>query len=313
MAKKKDRALTEDEIKAKLRLDLETQWINSTPKVGVYGVQDSKIYILKPEIEPLFLMILAADPADFAIDATVHAFKSWEKRYYGLRWSAFWLIENKYPFLKNPKIFEKFPYPIFLEAKPDLNKLLRKDGTAVLSTHFHGTWTHHKLSEPLAQILSKVEYDLQIALRKNDEGLPLPEISDPEIQGHQNGNVIYPKDLLLEGDWKTLPEWVETADPKASLKLQMNGKLLRLTSSLTVKAFDSCKVRITLNGERIPDHSLGAQVKTTEEFTSEFSIHRGAGVYNLIQAQESIQGEVRLEFLTAEHNPVIIHDIRVGT
>ena len=320
--RKKERPLTPDELKEKLRKDTVERWLHSEPLFGLApsptGLQ---FFPLSVHAEKEIIILFLLDAGDFSTDRVLDVLDLWRTRYKKLPWKAVVAFQQKYIFLKNPQFFSRFrSHPCFstlpMYSDP-FGELFEKYGSSkepVVAVFNQGNLVSSMpLNENFAQKALDLEVQLQQTLRQEDLGLPLPLLYPYTITVPVDLKSILPEEMTRSGYWVDSKTSLVTDDPNSTLSCTFEGKALRMITTLHPSARENCRIHVTLDGGPIRSQVKGEDIGAEEKGMSTMEIDRNSGIFEIIKSTDTVRGIIKFHFTSVIENPVIFYEMRIGT
>ena len=317
--KKKERPLSPEELKQKLRKETSSRWLHGEPEFAFTMTPQGQVMLpLTEGMEKKLTLLFLLDAGDFLTSRVFEAIQIWRDRYKQLPWQTIVAVQQKYLFLKDPKFFDVFKtikgfstVPIYIDP---FGELFEKYGSTKEPVLAMLNKTQLVYSTPLLpnfdQKLLESESTLQTQLRNQDPGLPLPLLYQYQIEAQVDKKVIKGNDFVLEGNWMDAGGAWMTNDPKAALTILFEGNHLRCISTLHPQARNPCRLPFTLNGAALNQNIAGESVRYDENGHSLIEVSSSQGIFDLIEAKEKQKGLVKIQMTHAEQNPIIFYEAR---
>ena len=319
--KKKERPLSPEELKEKLRRETRARWLHGEPEFAFTSTPQGPMFLpLSKSMEKEITLLFLLDAADYVTHRTIEAIQIWKERYKHLPWNAVIAFQQKYLFLKIPQFFDPFKsiksfatLPIYLDPFGELFEKFGSGTEPVVAMFSEGQLVY---STPLlpdfqSKIL-EIETTLQHQLRLRDVGLALPLLYQYQISAPVDQKMLRPEDVILEGNWANAGKAWATEDVKAVLTIPFEGKSLRWVAVLHPEARENCRLMVTFNGQPVNQTMSGAHVKYDEKGNSLIEVTRNTGNYELIESQTEIRGILKIQMINAMESPVIFYEARAA-
>lgn len=307
--KKKERALTPEEFKAKQKRDYDPFWINTE---AIFG---ANLYPIAEVFSKQVTVLLLLDVADFTSERIAELLIQWNHKYSNLKWDGILVFQQKYAFLKNHKFFEKFKnQKILLDPFGELFErfgsdkepvaVILKDGELVSSIPILPNFT---------EMVVQLELQLQKALRIGDQGLPLPMVEKPVKKNlPMEQKIISPEGVSTFGEWNGNKNLLTTEKNGSIIAFPFRGKFLRLIAMAHPNSRDAIKVSIAFNEKSLPIALQNSLIHQEELGVTTFEINKSSGIYDLIQSETELAGVVKLTFLNAFDNGAVFYGFRTA-
>ena len=312
--KKKERVLTQDELKIKLNKDFAPFWINSEVLFGpnLFPVSDA----FSKKVTLLFLF----DIADFTTEKTIEILNLWAHKYINLQWGGVLVFQQKHAFLKNPKFFERYKnQKIFIDSFGELFKRFGSENEPVAVVLKNGEFVSSiPLNPNFSDAFLQIEQQLQVSLRTDDLGLPLPFVEktvQKNISSKQQS--VTPENVSTFGEWSGSSTMIMTEKNGSILSIPFKGKKLRLLAMAHPNSRDPVKVSITFNEKSVTGAYKGSIIH--EDMTGAtagqtiFELNKTTGIYDLINSENELTGVMKLTFLNTYDNPAIFYEFRIAS
>ncbi len=319
--KKKEKVQTLEEIKEGLRKNTASRWLRGELHFGLVPTPTGLQFLpLTEPAENQTLLIFMIDPADYTLDLLYDLMDSWRNRYRKLKWLPIFALQQKYPFMKTGLFFDKFKaHPCFPNLATYLDpfgELFEKYGSqrepVVALFHKGELRFSESLLGNFSEKITELENQLQLALRQDDPGIPLPLILPYVFKGITDSGSFIPAEITRAGRWLDSKTSLTTDDQQATLSAQINSNCVRLVCLLHALARKTCRVHVTLNGEPLPKPLHGENVRMDEKGNCLVEVDRLNGMYEIISAPDAIKGELKFHFVSVIENPIIFYELRMG-
>jgi len=317
--RKKEKPLSIEEIRQKIKKDSAAHWLHSEPLFGLAAFPEGPKLLTLSEADetPLFVVFLL-DAGDYLTDRVIEALNLWKDRYRKLGWKPVVVFQQKYLFLKNAKFYERFKsfpvfptIPIYLDPFGDLYEKYGSQSEPVVFFLNQGELTYSApISNDFGVRLSEIENQLHQNLRQRDPGLPLPLLYEYEIDAPCDTRTFRINDVTRAGQWIDGQNSLVTDDPHATLTFGFEGKCLRLIATLHPQARENARIHVTFDDQPVHLSIQGAQLHPNDKGQSIVEINRNTGIYEIIQSNEPIRGIVRIHFHLVIETPVIFYELR---
>ncbi len=320
--KKKQQALTLEELRVQIRLEKASYWLHSPPLYGLIKKgEEFELILVDPNLEKKILVIFILDPADTNSERVLEFIDVLKKRYPDLPWLPTLVFDQRYMFSKNPifwDFFKKYAnfnlLPIHMDSYGEFAEWAKIDTFTKAFFYLGGERTQeYILDGNLAKTFLQMETDLQQLLRVNDRGLPLPLLYEYELDGPVDR--LKPKfsELTFNGHWIESPDNLMTEDHNATMIIPFEGKSLRLIASLHTTAREAAsRVIVTFNDKSIPPAILSQYVIADSHGVTTFEVTRFQGIFDLFFSKEVLKGTIKLTFKNAAISPVVFWGCRVS-
>ncbi len=318
--KRKEKPLTIEEIKAKLTQQNLSNWIHSEPKLSLLPTPEGiKILPLSSSAENELLLLFLVDLTHYSSELVLESIDRLHQEYKALPWKPILVIEPKYLFLKDTRFFDRFrsfktfaSTSMFLDTKGEWFEHFNAGDGLILLLHRGVEILRVPLVPGVSGPISKVERALQDGLRLEDPGLPLFRVQPQNFSKSPDLRITSPLELSTTGAWITSPGSIMSEDSNAQLGFYFEGSNLRLVGTSHPNSREATRFVITLNQEPIPTAHYGSSTKLGEKGTSISEVSKSQGVYELISSTTPLRGDIRIRFLNAVENPVIIYGFRAA-
>jgi len=318
--KRKEKPLTPEELKAKLIQQSLPNWLHSEPHLELIPSPEGiRILPLSSKAESEILVVFLIDLTRYSFEIVMESIERLSREYKGLPWKPVLVTDPKYLFLKDGHFYDRFrsfktfaSVPLLLDARGswfdhfkvgDGRILLLRRGIEVLQV---------PLLPGLATQISEMERALQDGLRLEDPGLPLFPIRPQSFTHASDSRILEPRDLTTIGTWMSTPSSILTEDSNAQITFPFEGTRLRLVANSHPNSREPTRFVLTLNQEPLPSAHYGSNMKLGEKGSSVSEVGKNQGLYELISATTPLRGEVRIRFLNAVENPVILYGTRAA-
>ncbi len=305
--KKREKTLTIEEQREKMRKDYGPFWFNSEVLFGANLFPVSETF--SKEITVLFLL----DIADYTTERIVEFLHEWNTRYAKLPWTAVIAFQQKYAFLKTNKFMDRLRnQKIFLDTFGDLFERFGsgKEPVAVILKAGQLV-TSMPLLPDLSKSLYQLEVELQKALRSEDAGLPLPVIEKwskknvPMSQTTHSANQV-----TSSGAWTGSDSMIYSEDNNTSISIPFKGKSLRMIAMAHPNALEAVKARITFNDKPVYKDVQGPLIHEDNTGSTTLDINKTTGIYDLILSEQELTGIIKLTFLNVYDVGVIFYEFK---
>lgn len=321
MARRKEKPLTLEQVKAKL-IELTTpQWQNSEPLLGLAPHEGQiKLIPLTEFAEQNTLAIFFLDVGDYHFEVILDIIAEWREMYKRLPWRPILIMEQKYIFMKQPKFFDRFKIsasfhdvPIYYDAQGDwFQHYQMRPFSHLMIVHQGNVVFKERLWPNPFETIRSAEGQLHDALRIEDPGLPLYEIQLMSSARPVDRKYIKATETIQNGRWGQANDSIASDDSNAYLTIPFEGQRLRMIASSHPQARDITRVSITFNDEPLQQSHFGANVHTGDKGTIVAEVNRTQGIYELINSETVIKGNVKIKLLNALENPILIYEFRTS-
>ena len=319
MAKRKEKPLTLEEIKARMSKQSEEFWIHSPPLIGLAASNEGPVWLpLDPSAAEGTLLLLMLDFGDYLSDAILALVSEMMDQYSKLPWRPVIAYQPKTLFLKQARFFDRyknqshFPLiPVYADQTGDWFDTLKSNGAPTLAI-LHQSVVVFK--EPFGKnpmlTLFQAEEQLQRILRVEDPGLPLFKATPRETKKVLEKGTIPIESLTLGGNWVQGGNTIMTEDSSATLSFQFEGEHLRLLANIHPQARDPSRFSVHFNDEPLASAHYGPNTYQGDRGNPTVELNRTQGVYEIIDAETPLRGKITFKFLNAVENPVILYSLR---
>ncbi len=321
MAKKKERVLTPEEVKARIKKEKSDFWIHSEPQFSLMPTQHGlKFFPLNDAVEKQITILFLLDVGEFCTERAFDLIEHWKKRYAHLNWKAIVAFQQKYTFINHSKFFERFKsfncfstLPVHIDTFGELFDWVNADNKPTIALINQGNVIFKEALTPdFGKQVINTEAHLQEALRIEDPGLPLPVLYQYQVKGPIDKQTFLPKDLTLKGQWLEGKGSMMTDDIRASVSFPFKGRNLRFISSLHPQAREYTKVIVKFNQENLNEKIMGKSLRFDEKKNTLFEVNTSIGIYDVLKSEEEMQGTVELFFINAFESPIIVHEVKIA-
>jgi len=318
--KRKEKVLTLEEIKARLIQQSAGNWLHSEPHFSLISTPEGiQVLPLSKTAESQILVVFLIDLTHYSAEGVLSTLDRFTQEYKGLPWSPVLVIEQKYLFLKDHHFFDRFRHhksfantPVFLDGAGDWFEHFKVEIGSVIVLNRGREVFKESLAIDFESKISKMEQLLQDGLRVEDPGLPLFEVSEHAFDQGCDLKITEAGELALTGTWASTPGSVVTEDSNAQLSFHFEGTHLRLVGISHPNSREPTRFVITLNQEPLPSSHYGSATRLGEKGSSVSEVGKSHGVYELISSTNPLRGEIRIKFLNAVENPVILYGFRAA-
>ncbi len=319
MAKRKEKPLTLEEIKAKMIQQSEEAWTHSAPLIGLASSNDGPVWLpLDPSAAQGTLLLLMLDFGDYLSDAILELVSDMMDEYTRLPWRPVIAYQPKTLFLKQAKFFDRYRnqshfhhIPVYSDQSGDWFDALKTGGSPTLAILHQGIVVFKEaFGKDPVRTLFQAEEQLQRILRVEDPGLPLFRVSLRETDKILEKGMIPNDSLTLGGNWIQGGNTIMTEDSSASLSFSFEGEHLRLLANLHPQARDPSRFSIYFNDEPLASAHFGQHTYQGDRGNPTVELNRTQGVYEIIDADTPMRGKITFKFLNAVENPVILYSLR---
>ncbi len=319
MAKRKEKPLTLEEIKAKMIQQSEESWTHSTPLIGLAASNDGPVWLpLDPSAAEGTLLLVMLEFGDYLSDAILGLISDMMDEYSKLPWRPVIAYQPTTLFLKQQKFFDRYRnqsnfhlIPVFSDQAGDWFDTLKTNGAPTLAILHQGIVV---FKEPFGQdpirTLLQAEEQLHQILRVEDPGLPLFRVTPRATKKTLEKGSIPIDSFTLGGNWIRGANTVMTEDSSATLSFQFEGEHLRLLANLHPQARDPSRFSIYFNDEPLASAHFGPNTYQGDRGNPTVELNRTQGVYEIIDAETPLRGKITFKFLNAVENPVILYSLR---
>ncbi len=316
--KRKQKALSPEELKEKLITQSGEFWLHSEPLLGFIPQQDGpKFFSLSPQMDGVVVVFLL-DVGDYVSERVLETLGGWRERYRNLHWKAVLAFQQKYLFVKNPKFLERYRHsqtftktPVYLDPLGEwFESFQTKNHPEILLFNQGNLIFKEKLLPDYEKSMLLAEHQLQDVLRLDDPGLPLSRVpTDLEVT-IVDQKIILNDALAQSGYWVQANSSLVTDDSHAALSFPFEGKHLRLLGVTHPQARETTRIQIFLNGEALPAIRHGENVHFNDKGLTIMDINKNTGIYELVRSDEVLKGTIQIKFMNAHENPVILYELR---
>ncbi len=319
--KRKEKVLTLEEIKEKLVQNQTPNWIHSAPLFGyVPGPEGIKILPLTSLVEKGIVVLFLVDVADYTFELVMDSIERLKSIYAGLPWIPTIAIEHKYIFLRNPKFFDRYRHskvfasiPIYYDHQGEwFERYKAEKEPKIVILHQGNEILNIPLSSDMAAQMMKAELQFQEALRIDDQGLPLLDVALSSYKRPQDKRILPARELILDGNWVQASDSVMSEDSNASLSFHFEGSHLRLVAVTHPNARENARFTVSFNDEPLPSAHYGPGTRLGDKGNAISEINRVSGITEIVRSSLELKGTIKLKFLNAVENPVIIYGFRTA-
>ncbi|MBU6154509.1 MAG: hypothetical protein KGP28_09435 [Bdellovibrionales bacterium] len=318
--KRKEKPLTIEEIKTKLTLENAGNWIHSEPHFSLISTPEGiRILPLSSKAETEILLLFFVDLTRYSSETVLEAIDRLHQEYKGLPWRPVLIIEPKYLFLRDSLFFDRFrsfksfaSTAILLDTKGEWFEHFNASEGRILLLHRGMEILQTPILPEVSNQLSKIEHALQDGLRLEDPGLPLYRVRPQNFTHVPDLQVITPRELTTTGTWATTPTSIVSEDSNAQVSFYFEGTRLRFVANSHPNSREHTRFILTLNQEPLASSHYGSNTKLGEKGSSVSEIGKSHGIYELISSTTPLRGEIRINFLNAVENPVIVYGFRTA-
>ena len=340
--KKKEKELTEEEALKLAIKELKPRWLNSDPIIA--GIENEEKYTahpLVPDFAKKNWLIAFMDPTTYAGLNVFQITKDWQQRYGKLNFNIVLVLQTtskelieKRP-LRNLLESQKIRFIITLDEDLSLYKALHVENTPTCIFISQGK---EVLRETGEEIFSNLEKGIQKHFRESDPGIPFsPPLENSEYKRdiksihfgsiYKNKLALYtkiPKQLrdsdldwskipsdtfILDGEWQTHQEKIETSDSKAALFFYSPSKGVSIFGKNDPNKVDLAKVYVEINGAPVVDAYAGKDLHMDDEGATHF-ILKDLKLYEILSDLTDDMREIAFYFSTAKFNTVQLYAFR---
>jgi hypothetical protein len=318
--KRKEKPLTIEEIKAGLTKQNLSNWLHSEPILSLFPTPEGiKILPLSGRAESDLLLLFLVDLTHYSSELVLESIERLHHEYKSLPWKPVLVVESKYLFLKDSRFFERFrayksfaSTPIFFDTKGEWFDQFQAGNGLILLLNRGIEILRAPLLPGVSEQISKVERALQDGLRLDDPGLPLFKVKPQNFSHTADLRITAPEELNMTGNWMISPGSIMSEDSNAQIGLYFEGTHLRIVANSHPNSREPTRFIITLNQEPLPSVHYGTNTKLGEKGSSVSEIGKTQGIHELISANTPLRGDIRIKFLNAVENPVIIYGFRAA-
>lgn len=322
MAKKRERTMSIEEMRVKVKSERTAYWHHSAPLFGlIKSPQGFQFVPVAPDFESKVYLLFFLDPSDIITRTIFELMEHFGTRYKSLPWKAVMIFHQNLPYTKNPNFWESYKRlpgysatPIFFDYFNEFQAWIKAGTRPKLFWFNRGKLVEQEeiTENPLAQILN-IEQKLQNFLRETDRGLPLPLLYEYDMEGQYDKVRLTPGETTRTGHWSGNPNLaISTEDQSATMTVPFEGRTLRFLANLHTQAREDSRVIVTLNDRPLTQGIAGKHVTLDPHGGSIIEVDRITGTFDIIQAKETVKGIVKLEFKFAAVNPIFCYGLRLG-
>jgi hypothetical protein len=319
--KRKVKVLTIEEIKEKMIHSSTENWPHSEPHFGLLPTQEGvKVLPLSPLAESGLLVLFLVDLVDYSFGLVLDAIEHLRAHLKNLPWDAVILTEEKYSFSRNPQFLDRFrmtrtfsSVPFLYDQKGDFFEHFQaKAGPRMVLLHRGNSVLNVPMTPDFPEQLKLLEQQLHDALRIDDPGLPLPVISRANFPRPMDKRLIPAEELILQGNWVQAAHAVASEDSQGAVSFPIQGYQVRLIATTHGNSREATRFSITFNDEPLPSAHFGAATRQAEKGIAVGEITKGSGIFEIIHSNVEMKGTIKIRFLNAVENPVILYGVRVA-
>ena len=319
--KRKEKQLTLEEIKAKLIQQSQESWIHSDPLLALLPTTEGmKPLPLSPAIEQALTVILLFDFTEYAFELLLSAVERFSEEYKGLPWKVIIAFEPKYLFLKDLRFFDRFrssklfsQIPLYIDQRGEwFDHFKAKEASKIVLLDKGQEVLNFDLKSGVADQIARFEKTFQDALRVEDPGLPLLEAVPRELKSPGDRRICPARELTLGGNWIQGGDFAVSEDSNANLSFFFEGTRLRLVGIPHPNARESTRFVVLFNDEPIVSAHYGSAIRLGDKGTSVSEIDRTHGIFEIIDSENTLKGTIKIRFLNALENPIIIYGVRAA-
>jgi hypothetical protein len=319
MAKRKEKPLTPEEIKARLIQQSQPFWSHSPPLIALGPTPEGLAPIpLSIEAAEGTLILFFVDFGDYLTDVLLDQISSFLEDYPRLPWRPVILYQPKYLFLRNARFMERYKnlasfhsIPVFEDQAGNWFEALKVGDRPVVALAHQGivVFKENLQPDPWAT-LKKTEEQLHKIFRIQNPGLPLFEAELRTSTRTLGKGTIEAGQLISAGNWIRGTSTLMTEDSNASVSFEFEGEHLRLLATLHPQARDPCRFTLWFNDEPLAGAHYGPHTHQGDRGSAFVEINRHQGIFEIIDAERPLRGKITLKFLNAVENPVILYSLR---
>jgi hypothetical protein len=319
--KRKVKVLTLEEIKEKMLHQTAENWSHSEPHFGLLPTQEGiKILPLSSLTETGLLVLFLVDLVDFSFGLVLDAVEHLRETLHHLPWEAVIIAEEKYTFSRNTHFLDRFritrsftSIPFLFDQTGDyFEHFQAKSGPRIVVLHRGNQVLNVPMMPDFPKHLAEVEQQLHDALRVDDPGLPLPDITLAQFSKPVDRRTLPAEELILQGNWVPTSHAIASEDSQAAVSFPIQGYQVRLIASTHGNSRESTRIAISFNDEPLPSAHFGAATRQAEKGMAIAEISKNAGVFEIIHSNVEMKGTVKIRFLNAVETPVIIYGVRIA-
>jgi hypothetical protein len=319
--KKREKILTLEEIKQKMLDTTASLWSHSTPLLSLIRFTDGpKLTPLSPEPYNQIFLVFLLDVANYHYEIVLDWIGDLKKKYRNLPWTPILAIQPNYLFVRNPKFIERLNLhpvfqssPVFLDSTGEWFEFFKaQNSSTVLMIEKGITVVSERLFPNLSQQSKTIETLFQKILRNEDPGLPLLLAQMHSSKRPADTKIYQSSDYILSGQWISAGQAVVSEDSNATLSISIQTTHLRLIASPHPNARENTKFQLFLDNDPLPPNFFGTHVKPGEKNIAQSEINRAIGITELIRSDQPVQGTLKLKFMNAVENPMLIYGFHAG-
>lgn len=332
MAKKKQIILTHDELVRLAKSELAPYWVYSSPVVAATGVgATGKLFPLDPKFSEKTWMFVRVDLTEPGSSKLFEVALEWHKRYSLFPYSTLLIIHPRFEFYSKAKsieeVLDKFNtrIPTAIDQNLAFATLTEVKTPAQINIVQGDVILHTFPVEQLnLDVMQKAEKALQIALRKNDPGLSLPFIYEPEEKGFfgtksmsvdiSETEKVKGLGLNLVGNWNVESNRITTQDSKASFSFNIPKFTEPMQISICAEPTDpksmGSSFHVEIDEMPTPDTMLGSDCKYDEVQNANCPFKHG-GTFSIAKNVNSkFNTKVTIKTPLAGNKPLAIYGFR---
>lgn len=319
--KRKVKILTLEEIKEKMIAQSAENWPHSEPHFGLLPTPEGiKVLPLSPQAESGLLVLFLVDLVDFSFGLVLDSVEHLRSSLKQLPWDAVMITEEKYAFSRSPQFLDRFrmtrsfsTIPFLYDQKGDYFEHFQANkGSRIVVLHRGNEVLNLPMTPDFAIQLARVEQQLHDALRIDDPGLPLPGIAQIHFPRPIDRRTIPADELTLQGNWIQAAHAVASEDSQGAVSFPIQGNQVRLIATNQGNSREPTRFSITFNDEPLSSAHFGAATRQAEKGIAVGEITKGSGIFEIIHSNVEMKGTIKIRFLNAVENPVIIYGVRVA-
>ncbi|NDF14038.1 hypothetical protein EB061_01780 [bacterium] len=319
--KRKAKVLTLEEIKERMIHQSAENWPHSEPHFGLLPTQEGiKVLPFSHLAETGLLVLFLVDLVDFSFALVLDAVEHLRSSLSNLPWDAVIIAEEKYAFSRSPQFLDRYRItrsfsniPFLYDQKGDyFGRFQAESSPRIVVLHKGIDVLNLPMGPDFAENLATVEQQLHDALRIDDPGLPLPDISRARFGRPMDRRLIPAKELILQGNWIQTADAVASEDSQATVSFPIQGNQVRLIATTHGNSRESTRMAISFNDEPLQSAHFGSATRQAEKGSAIAEVSKGAGIFEIIHSNVEMKGTVKIRFLNAVENPVILYGVRVA-
>jgi hypothetical protein len=319
--KRKVKVLTLEEIKEKMLTQGAENWPHSEPHFGLLPTPEGiQLLPLSYLAETGLLVLFLVDLVDFSFSQVLEAVEHLRSSLSNLPWEVVIVAEEKYSFSRNPHFLDRYritrsfsSIPFLYDQNGDYFARFRaSSGHRMVVLHKGNEVLNLPMTPDFPGNLAKVEQQLHDALRIDDPGLPLPDIALAKFTRPMDRRLIPAEELILQGHWIQTTHAVASEDSQAAVSFPIQGYQVRLIATTHGNSRETTRMSITFNDEPLQSAHFGAATRQAEKGTAIAEVSKGAGIFEIIHSNVELKGTVKIRFLNAVENPIILYGVRIA-